>query len=215
MNFEETLSYLKKFKAYEDLNDFNYDDESFDLSRLRRFVKEAEIDFSGVKFIHIAGSKGKGTVAKLFSDYLSKMGYCTGLFMSPYMNDYRDYFVVDGEKISKKEFAKIFTQISYKTDLSEITRFELCTAAVLKYFIDKQVDYAVIEVGLGGKKDASNIIFPELGILTRVEKEHTDKLGNTYEEILSEKMGIYKGGHKIIISEQEREVKELIGQNPD
>lgn len=210
MNFESALKYLDKFVSYEKRLNFKYDKENFNLERFKSFVKKSGIDYSKLKFIHTAGSKGKGSVCRILAEYLKKSGYKVGLFTSPHLVDIRERIIINGRMISKKCFSDYVSSFEKDIEDFEITYFEFLTAIALKYFIDEKVDYVVLETGLGGRLDSTNIVIPKLSILTRIEKEHVGILGNNLKEILNEKLGIVKKGVKVLIGNQSKYVTQLI-----
>lgn len=213
MDFESAFKYLKSFLSYEDLISFKYSDENFDLERIKKFLDDFAVDYKSLKYVHVAGSKGKGSVSTLVASYLSKSGYKTGLFTSPFIIDVRDSFWLDFELISKDDFVSRVENIKLYIDslgVCKLTYFELLTVLVLQYFVDKGVEYVVLEVGLGGRLDATNVVFPELCILTTVEKEHVDILGDNLKDILKEKLGIAKDGVPFIIGHQNALVRSFV-----
>lgn len=141
-----------------------------------------------IKIIHIAGTNGKGTVAATIASALENAGYKTGLFSSPWVDDYREQIKINGEYISKKDFAE-YTEKYYDNDCTE---FELLTVMMYKYFADKKVDYAVIECGMGGLGDSTNTEKKNISVITSVSIDHTAFLGNTLEEIALQKSGIIR-----------------------
>ncbi len=142
-----------------------------------------------LKIIHIAGTNGKGTVANCVANALCEKGYKVGLFTSPWLTDYREQIQINGKFISKQDFADY---VSLYCD-NDCTEFELVTAIMYKYFADNKVDFAVIECGMGGKGDATNVCDKTLvSVITSVALDHTDFLGNTLEQIATEKAGIIK-----------------------
>lgn len=141
-----------------------------------------------IKIIHIAGTNGKGTVAATIASALKNAGYKTGLFSSPWVDDYREQIKINGEYISKNDFAE-YTEKYYDNDCTE---FELLTAIMYKYFADKRVDYAVVECGMGGLGDSTNAEKKNISVITSVSIDHTAFLGNTLEEIALQKSGIIR-----------------------
>ena len=142
-----------------------------------------------IKIIHIAGTNGKGTVANLISNGLVSCGLKTGLFTSPWVTDYREQIQLNGNFIPKERFAYYVEQ--YYTE--PVTEFELLTAIMFRYFADENVDYAVVECGMGGALDATNAFTrPEVAVITSVSMDHTAFLGNTVKEIAAQKAGIIK-----------------------
>ncbi|MFA5820605.1 MAG: Mur ligase family protein [Candidatus Gracilibacteria bacterium] len=209
MDFEAAKRFLESLVSYENLVKMKYDDGNFDLRRVRDFLDELGVDIGKMKFVHVAGSKGKGTVATMVAEYLRISGRKTGLFTSPWFLDMRESFWVDGKLISKKDFVRLVGKVK-KMKIENLTYFEVLTGLVLKYFQEKKVEYAVLEVGLGGRLDATNVVTPVVSALTMVEKEHTAILGKTYRKILREKLGIKKAGVPMVIGWQKNEVRKLI-----
>ncbi len=155
------------------------------------------------QIIHIAGTNGKGSVAAVIANILKYSGYKTGLYTSPHLVDYTERIKINGEDISQADFEKYINEICTTAEENEIdlTEFEILTAAAYKYFADNNVDIAVIETGLGGRFDATNIIKkPLVSIITSISFDHTDRLGKSIEQIAKEKSGIIKKGCSVIIS---------------
>ncbi len=151
--------------------------------------------------IHIAGTNGKGSVANLLAATLQASGYRVGLFTSPHLVDFRERIRVNGKMIDKRSVSH-FVERWLKSDQScEPSFFELTTALAFEYFKKQKVDFAVIEVGLGGRLDSSNIITPILSVITNISIDHTQFLGNTLAEIASEKAGIIKPRVPVVIGE--------------
>lgn len=141
-----------------------------------------------LKIVHIAGTNGKGTVAYTIAQNLIDNGYKVGLFTSPWVDDYREQIQINNEYISKSDLASYIEK--YKD--CDATEFELITAIMYKYFYDSGVDYAVVECGMGGKGDATNVEKSNLSVITSISLDHTDFLGDTVEKIAYEKAGIIK-----------------------
>ncbi len=153
------------------------------------------------KCIHVAGTNGKGSVANMLAATLQASGYCVGLFTSPHLVDFRERIRVNGEMISKRSVSH-FVEQYFKSGLNcEPSFFELTTALAFEYFKKQKVDYAVIEVGLGGRLDSSNIITPILSVITNISIDHTQFLGNTLAAIASEKAGIIKPDVPVVVGD--------------
>ena len=161
------------------------------------------------KSIHVGGTNGKGSTSHMLSAILQECGYKTGLYTSPHLIDFRERIRINGEMISK-EFVVDFTERT-KALVEEVTPsfFEVTVAMAFSYFAKNQVDIAVIEVGLGGRLDSTNIITPELSIITNISLDHTNLLGSTIKEIASEKAGIIKTNVPVIIGEFDEETAEI------
>lgn len=154
-----------------------------------------------MRFIHVAGTNGKGSVSTKIAKALELSGYRTGLFTSPHISSFRERIRINGEMISEKAVETVLPalfEIANRENLTP-TFFEYTTLLALNYFQQEHVDYAVLETGLGGRLDATNIITPEVSIITSISLEHTEILGHTLEEIAQEKAGIIKPNTPIII----------------
>jgi dihydrofolate synthase/folylpolyglutamate synthase len=159
--------------------------------------------------IHVAGTNGKGSCSHLISAVLQKSGYKVGLYTSPHLKDFRERIRINGEMISEEavcEFVELAQPIIAELQPSF---FEITTAMAFRYFAMQNVDVAVIEVGLGGRLDCTNIIDPELSIITNISIDHTDLLGATLPEIAYEKAGVIKAGKPAIIGERQPEVAQV------
>lgn len=154
-----------------------------------------------IKIVHIAGTNGKGSTAAILANILKCAGYKTGLYTSPHLIEYTERIKINGEEILKKDFAEYINEICLIADKHDIrlTEFEILTICAYKYFYDKKVDIAVIETGLGGRFDATNVCKkPLLSVITSISFDHTDRLGKTIEQIAFEKAGIIKEKSTVI-----------------
>lgn len=205
MNFERAKAYLDSVISYEEVSKIPYGNDVFDLQKIKNFLKKNDINYEKIKYIHVAGSKGKGSTCNFIANYLWKAGYKVGMYSSPHMFELTERLWLNGKNIAKGKFASYMNH-----DFSGLTYFEILTVIALEYFIDNNVDYAVLEVGLGGRLDATNIVIPVLSVLTTVELEHTDILGDTIDKILNEKLGIVKKSVPILIGYQTKETERLV-----
>ena len=167
------------------------------LSRTRELLKALGNPEKKLKFAHIAGTNGKGSTAASMASVLRKAGYRTGLYTSPYIISFNERMQVDGEMITDEELAAIVEKIRPFADAMEDTptEFELITAIAMQYFLDKKCDIVVLEVGLGGELDSTNVIdVPEVAVITAIGLDHVEYLGHTLPEIAAAKAGIIKGG---------------------
>ena len=158
------------------------------LTRILTLLKKMGNPQNDLKIIHIAGTNGKGTVAATIANTLTKNGYKVGFFSSPWVMDYREQIQIDNAFISETEFAEYVE--NYKDN--DCSEFEFLTAIMYNYFADKKVDYAVVECGMGGFEDATNVEDSNIAVITSVALDHTAFLGNTLEEIAYQKAGIIK-----------------------
>lgn len=165
----------------------------------------------GLRCIHVAGTNGKGTTAHLIAAALQAQGFRTGLYTSPHIGDLRERILTDGCKIGKDEVTDFMRRYHDAVDGSGLqpSFFELLTVMAFDCFRRRDTDYAVVEVGLGGRLDATNIITPELCVITNISLDHTDILGDTPEKIAAEKAGIIKRGVPVVIGEAEGAVRDV------
>ena len=172
------------------------------LSRINALLEKMGNPHRQMKYVHIAGTNGKGSTAAMTASILRKAGYCTGLYTSPYIYQYGERMQVNGELISDEELIAITEYIKPLADSMEEspTEFELTTAIGFEFFKRKGCDIVVLEVGLGGLLDATNVIpTPEVAVITNIGLDHTEILGHTLEEIAMNKAGIFKeNGHAVI-----------------
>lgn len=161
------------------------------------------------KSIHIAGTNGKGSTSHMLASILQDAGYKTGLYTSPHLKDFRERIKINGEMIPQKSVVDFVEK--YKNDFECIqpSFFEMTVGLAFNYFVNQQVDIAVIEVGLGGRLDSTNVITPELSVITNISFDHTALLGDTLEKIATEKAGIIKPEVPVIIGETQTETKNI------
>ena len=207
-------TYLDSFINYEKKTDFPYR-RSFKLKRVRILFELLGLDLKPLKAIHIAGTKGKGSTAELCACGLSD--FRVGLYTSPHFYDFRERIRINNDLIPKKQVAKITDQIrsclqNYKLpkELGEFSFFEIHTAIAFKYFLSKDLDYLVLETGLGGRLDATNLVKPLVSIITHIGYDHTQQLGNSLAKIAYEKAGIIKPGVPIVTCKQDPEALKVI-----
>lgn len=163
-----------------------------------------------LRTIHIAGTNGKGSTAHTIAAVLQSAGYRTGLFTSPHLTDFRERIRIDGKMIPRDEVTGFVDRfIAGEGERLHPSFFELTTIMAFDYFARNNVDVAVIEVGLGGRLDSTNIITPELSIITNISRDHTALLGNSEEEIAGEKAGIIKDGVPVVIGESAGKVRDV------
>lgn len=158
------------------------------LTRIMNLLEAMGNPQNDIRIIHIAGTNGKGTVAKTINNALIDSGYKVGLFSSPWIDDYREQIQINNEFISEEEFASYVEK--YKDN--DCTEFEFLTAIMYKYFADSKVDYAVVECGMGGKGDSTNVEQSNVSVITSISLDHTAFLGDTVEQIAEEKSGILR-----------------------
>lgn len=159
------------------------------------------------KTIHVAGTNGKGSSSHMLASILQAAGYKTGLYTSPHMVDFRERIKINGEMITKKYVVDFVAKYQQAFEKIEPSFFEWTVGLAFNYFKDQKVDVAIIEVGLGGRLDSTNVILPELSLITNISFDHMNLLGNTLVAIGSEKAGIIKGNTPVVISQSQKEVE--------
>ena len=159
--------------------------------------------------IHIAGTNGKGSVSHMIASVFQEAGYKTGLYTSPHLKDFRERIKVNGEMIPENEIITFLTRHKNIIESVKPSFFEMTVAMAFNYFAEAQVDVAVIEVGLGGRLDSTNIINPVLSVITNIGHDHMDLLGDTFEKIAAEKAGIIKKNIPVLISESQPETERV------
>ncbi len=174
------------------------------LERFTEFCKRLGDPQERFKSVHVAGTNGKGSTTAMIASILHAAGYKTGMYVSPYVYDIRERVQIDGRMISEEDFARLVESMIpcaeelAGTEFGHPTEFEVKTALGFLYFAEQKVDFAVLEVGLGGRLDATNIVRPEVSVITSIGLDHTDRLGTTIPEIACEKAGIVKpNGHLV------------------
>lgn len=164
-----------------------------------------------LKAIHIAGTNGKGATAAIIDAALNEAGLVSGRYTSPHLVKLNERFFLKGQPAADGDLEEIATLVSqYAADIEELTFFEALTAIGFKYYAEKKVDYLVLETGLGGRLDATNICAPVLTIITKIGLDHCDYLGETIEKIAAEKAGIIKSGVPIILGKNDEKVIEVV-----
>jgi dihydrofolate synthase/folylpolyglutamate synthase len=207
VNYEETLQYL-----FEKLPMFHRIGQAAYKSSLDNTLKLDEIfghPHRKYKTIHVAGTNGKGSVSHMLAAVFQSAGYNTGLYTSPHLKDFRERIKINGQMISEEEVIRWVENYPVKNNLWEMepSFFELTAAMAFDYFAAQKVDIAIIEVGLGGRLDSTNIITPEVSVITNIGLDHTDLLGKTLEKIAVEKAGIIKKNVPVVIGTTQIETK--------
>lgn len=205
MNYQETLNYLyNSTPVFEHVGAVAYKEGLQNTLALDKHFNHPHTNF---KTIHIAGTNGKGSCSHSLASILQEAGYKVGLYTSPHLVDFRERIRVNGRCISKERVVKFVEDERKFFEPLHPSFFELTTALAFKYFEEQKVDIAIIEVGLGGRLDCTNIISPILSIITNISFDHTQFLGNTLAKIAGEKAGIIKKGVPVIIGEANEETR--------
>ena len=200
MNYTQTLEFL--FTAMPSFQRVGGDAYKPGLERIAAFCGHIGNPQRNFYTIHVAGTNGKGSVSHMLASILREAGYRTGLFTSPHLVDFRERIRVDGEMIPKQKVVNFVDKHREKMQQLDLSFFEMTAAMAFDYFDQSDVEVAVIETGLGGRLDATNIITPLLSVVTNVAMEHTEYLGDTIEKIASEKAGIIKKSIPVVVGQR-------------
>lgn len=209
--YQQALDYLYSFIDYSLTRSFRYTPDKFHLGRMVDLLERLGNPHQKYRIIHVAGTKGKGSTAAMIASSLQAAGYKTGFYTSPHLQEYTERIQVDGVEISKADFAALIDELKPQAaHVEQITTFELTTALGFMYFAQQQVDVAVVEVGLGGRLDATNVVDPLVSVITSLSYDHTAVLGNTLAEIAAEKAGIIKPGRPVVLAPQREEARLVV-----
>lgn len=209
--YQGALDYIYSFVDYSRDRSQRYSAEAFDLARMRQLLKLLGSPHQSYPTVLIAGTKGKGSVAAMLASCFRSAGYRTGFYSSPHLVEFGERIQVDGIRISAKEVAELVDRIKPAVQqVPEVTTYEIITALGFLHFDRLQVDVGVIEVGLGGRLDATNVLAPVVSVITEISYDHTGILGESLSEIAVEKAGIIKPGVPVVMAPQEQQARNAI-----
>ena len=218
-SYKQAKEFLLQTIDYEKLTQYKYDSSSFDLKRMEEMMAFVGNPHKKRRCVHITGTKGKGSTSIIIASILKELGLKTGLFTSPHLIYLEERMKVNDRMISQNMFVELINRLKPYVDRIMLknptlmpTFFEIVTAIAFLYFERKKVDISVLEVGMGGRLDSTNIILPEISVITPVSYDHTDRLGHTLDRIAYEKAGIIKEGVPVISSAQEPEPLSVISK---
>ncbi len=222
MDYQSALQKLLGLVDHERIVSATRERVRYDLRRMETLLARLGNPYLGVPTVHIAGTKGKGSTAAMCAAVLRAAGYRTGLFTSPHMHTFRERISLDGDPVSEEEFSELVEEIwpdlqwvSSNGDHGEVTMFEALTAMAFCHF-RRRADFQVLEVGLGGRLDTTNLSSPRVCAITSISLDHTSVLGDTIESIAGEKAGIIKSGVPVVTAPQVPEAMEvLVGVSRD
>jgi dihydrofolate synthase/folylpolyglutamate synthase len=205
------LDYLYSFVDYSLKKSSELARADFNLERMRALMTRLGNPEQKYPILHVAGTKGKGSTCALMASALTAAGYKTGLYTSPHLQDYVERIQIDWQYISHAQLAKLVEQVKpHVAAVPKLTTFEITTAIGLLYFAQQKVEAAVIEVGLGGRLDATNVVMPRVSVITSLSYDHMAVLGNTLTLIAGEKAGIIKPGVPVISATQKEEARVVL-----
>ncbi|MCS6908142.1 MAG: folylpolyglutamate synthase/dihydrofolate synthase family protein [Anaerolineales bacterium] len=209
--YRQALDYLYSFVDYSLTKADRLAQARFDLTRMAELLRRLGDPHLAYPLIHVAGTKGKGSVTAMCSSILYAAGYRTGMYTSPHLDDYAERIQVNGTPIPHAHLVELVERIKPHIEaVPRLTTFEITTALAFLYFKEMGVEAAVIEVGLGGRLDATNVVVPVVSVITSISFDHMMVLGNTLREIATEKCGIIKPGVPVVSAPQDPEAMEVI-----
>lgn len=207
MNYKATTTWMfSRLPMYQKQGAAAY---KADLSRTKLLASHLGHPENSFKSIHIGGTNGKGSTAHMLAAVLQSAGYKVGLYTSPHLKDFRERIRIDGTKIPEAFVVKFIKENKYFLEKNELSFFEMTVGLAFDYFAKSKVDIGIIEVGLGGRLDSTNIINPELSIITNIGYDHTQFLGETLQKIATEKAGIIKSNTGVVIGESQSELIDI------
>ncbi len=209
MDYRQAQDYVLGFTDYEKTPGVIYTAANYDLRRMEELLQLLGSPHNKPRTVHIARTKGKGSTAAMIASSLTTSGHRCGLYTSPHLHTIRERIRVDGTMVSEDEFASLVVEtkpaveaVNRRGRFGELTTFEVMTAVGFAHFARKEAEFQVIEVGLGGRLDATNVVIPEVSVLTSISLDHTQVLGDTMAAIAAEKAGIIKPGRPVVSAPQ-------------
>ena len=207
MNYLETTNWLfSRLPFYQNVGKSAYKADLSQTLKLARHLSHPENKF---KSVHVGGTNGKGSTAHMLASVLQEAGYKVGLYTSPHLKDYRERIRINGVMINKKSVVDFVAKNKSFFEDNSLSFFEMSVGMAFDFFVQEQVDIAVVEVGLGGRLDSTNILSPEVSVITNIGLDHTQFLGTTLESIAGEKAGIIKSNTPIVIGETQLEIENV------
>lgn len=211
MIYREAIEYLHSLTDYEKRRLERYSPETLDLSRVERLLEMVGNPHRNYPSVHIAGTKGKGSTSAMVESVLRAAGYRTGLYTSPHLHTFRERIRVGADLISREDVVSLVEEFRpLIARVPGVTTFEAITAIAFTHFARQNIDFLVAEVGLGGRLDATNVLLPEVAVITSLSLDHTQLLGATLPQIAAEKAGIIKVGIPVVTAPQRPEALEVI-----
>lgn len=202
--YSDALTYLNQFISYERQPPIKYSPETLNLDRVHALLDRLGRPERAFRSIHIAGTKGKGSTAAMIESGVRAAGYRTGLYTSPHLHTFRERVRVNGTFISREDFARLVDELEpHVAAVAGVTWFEIITALAFLHFAQVHIEVGVIEVGLGGRFDATNVLTPLVSVITPLSLDHTNLLGNSIEQIAFEKAGIIKPRVPVVSAPQQ------------
>ena len=210
--YRDALVYLYSFTDYEKRGFAAYAPEFYNLDRVRHLLALMGDPHRAFQAVHIAGTKGKGSTAAMIESVLRAAGYRTALYTSPHLHSFRERIQVTGELISEADVVRLVDEMRpLVSQVEDVTTFEIITCLAFAWFAEQGTEWAVVEVGLGGRLDATNVLDPQVTVITPISYDHVAILGDTLAQIAAEKAGIIKPGVPLVSAPQPDEALAIIG----
>ena len=207
MNYQETLDWMfNKLPMYQSIGGVAYKAGLDNIIALLGHLGNPHHNF---KSVHVAGTNGKGSTSHMLASIFQEAGYKTGLYTSPHLRDFRERIRINGEMIPEEHVIGFIDKNKAQFEKMELSFFEMTTGMAFDYFSSEKVDIAIIEVGMGGRLDSTNLITPEVSVITNIGLDHVQFLGDTLEKIAGEKAGIIKEGIPVVIGETQTETHQV------
>lgn len=211
--YQQTLDYLYSYIDFSLVRNLRYSPEKFDLEPMYHFIEVLGEPQKNYPIIHVAGTKGKGSVSAMCAGALQAAGYKVGLYTSPHLSDFNERIQINRIPIPHSSLVALVEQNKPKIEsIPKLTTFEIGTALAFQYFNLQEIDVAVVEVGLGGRLDPTNVVLPVVSAITSISYDHMQILGNTLAEIAGEKAGIIKNNVPVVVAPQKDEARIVIEQ---
>lgn len=207
MTYKEAMDYITSIGRF---------GSNYGLKRTFRLLELLGSPHEKIKLIHVAGTNGKGSTTAMITKILRGLGYKVGMYTSPYLEEFEERIQINGENINKNTLVGLLEEVRIAIDkvieegYEQPTEFEIITALMFLYFYNERVDYGVIEVGLGGRLDSTNVLTPKVSVIASISLDHMNILGDNLKDIAKEKAGIIKKGIPVILYPQKKEVEEVI-----
>ena len=210
--FPQAIRYLYDRTDFERMRMVRYDESAFKLDRMKRLLAELDNPQNEIQTVHIAGTVGKGSTVAMLASMLQHCGYAVGQYTSPHLTDVRERVAINNSPIGRTDFTELMQEVADAAERARVepTFFELMTAIAFRHFADQAVDVAIIETGLGGRLDSTNVITPIASVITTIDLDHTHILGLTADEIAAEKAGIIKKDVPVLMFEQSPAIEKVI-----
>ena len=213
--FDEAYAYIAQFTNYERMAHVDYTRQAMDLDRVRRVLTALDSPDTAYPIVHVAGTKGKGSVCAMIASILRRAGFRVGLFSKPHLVRLNERISVNGQDITDEQFVALMNRLYQHLEAQRVagnplTFFDLITILALAHFANEAVDFVVLEVGLGGRLDSTNVVTPSASVITTIGYDHTEQLGDTLGKIAREKAGIIKPGVPVVSAVSDPEPGEVI-----